>query len=137
MTLTVRPVTQEHAAQVWPLVAGFIAKAIPHCGGDYTLDQVRMHLALGMWVLLVSVDEENKIHGAMTLSIVNKPNDRVAFVTTTGGTGICTAEALEQVKILMRSMGATKIEAAGRPAMVRMLGKLGFTERHTVVEVKI
>lgn len=137
MTLTVRPVTQDYVAQTWPLVEGFIVETLPHCGDDYTIDQVRMFLSLGMWILLVSVDEQNEIHGAMTLSIINKPNDRVAFVTTTAGKGICSAEALEQVKVLMKGLGVTKIQAGGRPAMVRMLGKLGFKERHTVVEVKI
>ena len=137
MTLTVRPVLKDYVAQTWPLVKDFIAETLPHCGDDYTLDQVLMHLTLGTWVLLVSVDEQNKIHGAMTLNLYNSTNHRVAFVTTTAGKGICTPEALEQVKALMHSMGVTRIQAGCRPAMVRMLSKMGFKERHTVVEVNI
>lgn len=137
MTLTVRPVIQEHVAQTWPLVEGFIAETLPYSGDDFTLDQVRMYLTLGIWILLVSVDEQNKIHGAMTLNMFNNANHRVAYVTTTAGEGICTPEALEQVKVLMKGLGATKIQAGCRPAMARMLGKLGFKERHIVVEVKI
>lgn len=137
MTLTVRPVTQDYVAQTWPLVEGFIAETLPYSGDDYTLDQVRMYVTMGLWILLVSVDEQNQVHGAMTLNVFNNANHRVAYVTTTAGKGICSAEALEQVKLIMRDLGATKIQAGCRPSMARMLGKLGFKERHTVVEVKI
>ena len=137
MTVTVRPVDVNYIAQTWPLVEGYIAEAHKHSGGDYTLDQIRMFLATGAWLLLVATDEENKLYGAMTVSFINYPNDRVAFVTSTGGKTICNAETLGQLKMLLQGLGATKIQAAGRPAVVRMLGKLGFKERYMVVETKI
>lgn len=137
MTITVRPVPVDYVSQTWPLVKGFVSKAHEHGGGDYSLDQIKMHLALGTWLLLVAVDDENRIHGAMTVSFINYPNDRVAFVTSTGGKKICTEDSLRQMKEIVRGLGATKIQAGGRPAMVRMLGRLGFKERYTVVETKI
>jgi len=137
MKITVRPVDVNYIAQTWPLVESYIADAHKHGGDDYTLDQVRMFLATGAWLLLVATDEESKLHGAMTVSFINYPNDRVAFVTTTGGKTICTAETLSQLKTLLQGLGATKIQAAGRPAVVRMLGRLGFKERYMVVETKI
>jgi hypothetical protein len=135
--MTVKPVPQEFVAQLWPQVAGFIDKALPYSGGDYTLDQVRMSLTQGNWMLLVSVDDENKIHGAMTVTFMNYPNDRIAYITTTGGRHICTEEALAQMKNIVASMGATKVQAGARPAMVRMLSSLGFNQRYMVVETKI
>lgn len=135
--ITVKPVPPEYVAQVWPHIAGFIAKALEHSGGDYTLDQVRLQLMHGHWALLVSADEEGKIYGAMTVSFMNYPNDRVAFITATGGRGICTADALIQMKTIVASMGATKVQAGARPAMVRMLSRLGFSQRYMVVEAKI
>lgn len=137
MTYTVRPVPPEATAQIWPKVEAFIQKAMVHSGGDYSMDQIRMYVNLGQWLLLVSTDEKNTIHGAMTISFIPYPNDRVAFVTTTGGTGICTADALRQMKNIVASMGATKVQAGARPSMVRMLRRLGFNERYTVVETKI
>jgi hypothetical protein len=124
-------------AQVWPQVVGFIEKALSHSGGDYSLDQVKMSLTQGSWMLLVSVDDENKIHGAMTVTFMNYPNDRVAYVTTTGGKYICTKDALVQMKNIVATMGATKVQAGARPAMVRMLSSLGFSQRYMVVETKI
>lgn len=137
MTITVRPVDVNYVAQTWPLVEGYIAEAHKHGGDDYTLDQIRAFLATGTWLLVVATDEENNLHGAMTVSFINYPNDRVAFVTTTGGKTICSEDTLGQLKMLLQGFGATKIQAAGRPAVVRMLGRLGFKERYMVVETKI
>ena len=137
MTITVRPVDVNYIAQTWQFVEPFIVEAHKSGGEDYSLDQIRMYLATGAWLLVVATDEENKIHGAMTVSFINYPNDRIAFVTSTGGKTICNAEVLEQLKTLLRSLGATKIQAGGRPSMVRLLGKLGFKERYMVIETKI
>jgi hypothetical protein len=61
----------------------------------------------------------------------------VAFVTSAGGAGIVNEPVLDQLKAVLRGMGATKIQAGGRPAMVRLLENQGFTRRYTVVETKI
>jgi hypothetical protein len=136
MTYKVLPVPPESTAKAWPQVAPFLAKALDH-GEDYDLAQIRMFINLGQWLLLVSVDEANVVHGAMTISFINYPNDRVAFITTTGGKGICTKGALQEVKNIVASMGATKIQAGARPSMVRMLRLMGFNERYMVVETEI
>lgn len=135
--MKIQPVPQHFIAQTWPHVERFIAKTMKFSGGDYSLDQIKMYLSQGTWLLLVAVDEDNSIQGAMTVSFLNYPNDRVAYVTTTGGKGICTADALEQMKSIVSSMGATKVQAGGRPAIVRMLSRLGFSQRYTVVEAGI
>lgn len=135
--MIVKPVPQEFIAQIWPKVEGYITKALKYSGDDYTIDQVRLYLSSGNWLLLVSVDDQNTVHGAMTVSFTNYPNDRIAFVTTTGGRGICTANALAEMKNIVASMGATKVQAGARPAMVRMLSRLGFNQRYMVVEAKI
>jgi hypothetical protein len=137
MTYQVKPVPPELAAKTWPQVAAFVEKALKYSGGDYTLDQIKMFVCMGTWLLLVSVDDENTIQGAMTISFQTYPNDRVAYVTTTGGKGICTADALSQMKNIVASMGATKVQAGGRPSMVRMLSRLGFIQRYMVVEARI
>jgi hypothetical protein len=137
MTIKVQTVATEFVAQVWPQVEGFIKRAHKHGGDDYSMDQIKMFLTMGNWLLLVATGEDGRIHGAMTVSFINYPNDRVAFVTSTGGTGICSADSLQQMKQIVKSMGATKVQAGGRPSMVRMLRKLGFNERYTVVETRI
>jgi hypothetical protein len=137
MTLTVQHVPQQYTAQTWPLVEKFIAATEKFGGDDYSLEQIKMYVTLGHWTLLVATDEDNQLHGAMTIAFQNYPNDRVAFVTSAGGAGIVNEPVLDQLKAVLRGMGATKIQAGGRPAMVRLLENQGFTRRYTVVETKI
>ena len=61
MTLRVQPVYADSVHQVWPLVEDLFAKANKYDAGDYTLDQIKGLLANGSWLLLVAVDDENKI----------------------------------------------------------------------------
>ena len=137
MTLTVQHVPQQYAAQTWPLVEKFIAATEKFGGDDYSLEQIKMYVTLGHWTLLVATDEDKQIYGAMTISFQSYPNDRVAFVTSAGGAGIVNEPVLDQLKTVLRGMGATKIQAGGRPAMVRLLESRGFVQRYTVVETKI
>ena len=137
MTLTVQHVPQQYAAQTWPLVEKFIAATEKFGGDDYSLEQIKMYVTLGHWTLLVATDENKQVLGAMTISFQSYPNDRVAFVTSAGGAGIVNEPVLDQLKTVLRGMGATKIQAGGRPAMVRLLESQGFTRRYTVIETKI
>ena len=143
MTLTVRPVETNYVQQVWPMVEGFIQEALdkggdfPEWAAGYNASHVQTFLTSGQWLLLVAIDEENKVHGAMTISFVSYPLHRVAFVTTTGGKFIANPELLEQLKALVKLRGATKIQAFCRESMVRLLSRAGFESRNTLVEVLI
>lgn len=139
MTLTVRPVDTHFVQQVWPLVEEYIQSALEKDGTctDYNVHHIQSFLTAGQWLLLVAVDEESKIHGAMTVSFVNYPLHRVAFVTATGGKFIANPALLEQLKQILKTRGATKIQAFGRESMVRLLEKSGFEPRNVLVEVTI
>ena len=138
MNLTIRHVKQDYVAQTWPLVEGFIASAVEKGGGrDYNADQIKTYLSVGQWILLVATDDSGTIHGAATMSFINYPNARVGFVTSTGGKLICNEDTLDQLKRVAYHFGATKIQAAGRDSVVRLLQGLGFDKRYTVVEIAI
>jgi hypothetical protein len=135
--MIVQHVPIEVVAQTWPFVEQFMDSSEKFAGGDYTADQIKVYLAKGHWTLLVAVDEDKVINGAATVSFSNYPNDRVAFVTNMGGNMLVNEEVLDSLKQVLRGFGATKIQGAMRPSMVRLSSKLGFVERYTIVEVKI
>lgn len=134
MNLQVVPVQWVH--RTWPMVEGFIADALEHAKGDYTLDHVQSLLSTGEWTLVVGVEGE-VIHGAATVSVFNRPADRVAFITTTGGKLVIDEQTIEQVKAIAASMGATALECAARESMTRLLGRYGFEEKYRIVGVKL
>jgi len=135
--MIVQHVPVEFVAQTWPLVEKHIASAEKFGGDDYTADQIKVYLAKNLWTLLVAVDENNQVQGAATVAFQNYPNDRIAFVTTMGGTMMVNEEVLNSLKQALKGFGATKIQGAMRPSMVRLSQKVGFVERYTIVELKI
>ena len=134
--MNIQIVPTHYAAQMWPNVELFIEGAEKYADGDYSIDQMKMNVLQGTWALFIAVEDDG-IKGAMTVAFQNYPNDRIAFVTCTGGRFICTDDSLKQLKKHLLTMGATKIQAGGRDSVVRMLQGLGFKKRYTVVETTI
>ena len=137
MSLAIRHVPIQYVNQVWPMVEGFLADAVKYGGDDYTLDQVKVYVATGQWLLVVAADEQGAIKGAATVSFINYPNARVAFITFIGGHLISNQETFKQFKDLLKANGATKIQGAAREAIARLWSRYGFKERYIVVETKI
>lgn len=138
MNVEIRHIPTNNVAQVWPLVEKYIdASQKQGGGGDYTLDHVKVYLTTGMWILVAAVNEQGLVQGAMTVSFINYPNDRVAFITSTGGKEIISKESLNQLKNIVQQMGATKLQAAVRPSMKRLLSRTGFYDRYQIVETKL
>ena len=137
MSLLIRHVPVQYVNQAWPLVEQYLAEAVQYGGDDYTLDQVRVYIATGQWVLVVAADESGAVKGAATINFCNYPNDRVAFVTFIGGRLISNQDTFKQFKDLLKANGATKIQGAAREAIARLWSRYGFKERYRIVETKI
>jgi hypothetical protein len=137
MSLTVRQVPVQFIAQTWPLAEQYISDAQKYGGDDYTLDQIKVYLSSGQWILLVVVDEEGAVHGAATVSFLSYPNDRVAFITFIGGKLVSNKDTFEQLGQVLKGFGATKIQGAARESIARLWRRFGFEERYRIVEVKI
>ena len=137
MKLVTQPVAINFTNQTWPLVEKYIVEAQKYSGDDYTLDQIKLYVNTGVWMLVVIVDEANVIHGAATVNFINYPNDRVAFVTYIGGKLISSQDTFTQFKNVLKASGATKIQGAAREAIARLWHRYGFEERYIIVETKI
>ena len=143
MTLSIRHVDVSYMQQTWPLVKPFIEEAMekggefPEWAASYNVDHIQGFLTAGQWLLLVAVDEEHTIHGAATVSFINYPLHRVAFVTAIGGKLISSQETVRQLKALLKLRGATKIQGYGRESIVRLWKRYNFEPRNTLVEVLI
>lgn len=134
--MQVQLVDTAHVNQVWHLVETYIADAMEYSCGDYTVDQVKTLVVMGHWTLLVAVDDDG-VKGAATVSFSNRPNDRVAFITSIGGKLISNPDTFEQLKRLLANTGATYIEGAARESIARLWSRYGFEEKYRIVGVKI
>jgi hypothetical protein len=64
-------------------------------------------------------------------------NSVFSSITSTGGKAIVSKESLVQLKVIVQQMGATKLQAAVRPSMKRLLSRTGFYDRYQIVETKL
>jgi len=123
----------DETAQKWAEVSLFIENALLFADGDYTLDQVRLAVVSNQW-LLIGIYEGDFIKGALTVSFMNMPNDRIGFVTTIGGKNIFTKDTYKQLVEILKQFGATKIQGGVRESVARLWRKVGFKERYILVE---
>ena len=143
MALTVQFVDINYISQIWPIVGPFLQEGLekeddsPEWSTCYNIHHVQGFITSGVWALIVAVDEENKIHGAATVSFANYPMNRVAFITLIGGKLIANRDTFEQFKLLLKQRGATKVQGYGRESIVRLWKRFGFEPRTTLVEVQL
>lgn len=139
MTTTVRVVDLMYVHQTWPLVQSFLQMSMDRGEGpeDYTIEHVQAYVTSGQWLLLVAVDEFFDIAGAATVSFVNYPLSRVAFITAVGGKMLIVKDIAEQLKAVLKQYGATKVQAYVRPSMERLTQRVGFSCGNRLIEVKL
>jgi hypothetical protein len=136
--MNIQHVPIDYVNQIWPKVVRFIDAAIVQQEGehDYTLDQVRTLLVTGQWMLVIAA-EDTDIKGAATISFINRPNHRVAFITYIGGRLITSPGTFEQLCMVLKSFGATSIEGAVNDAVGRLWRRYGFQDKYKIVGVTI
>ena len=132
---TVQIVAPNNVYHVWEDIKEYLNASINVSGGDFTLDQLKLLLVRGEQSLLVSVNESNKINGAMAVEFINNANARTMFITALGGNGIVNDETFSQVETWAKMQGATKASAWAQEAQARLYKlKANFNTVRYVVE---
>jgi hypothetical protein len=132
---TVQIVTPNNVYHVWEDIKEYLNASINVSGGDFTLDQLKLLLVRGEQSLLISVNKNNKINGAMTVEFINNANARTMFITALGGSGIVNDETFSQVETWAKMQGATKASAWAQEAQARLYKlKANFNTVRMVVE---
>ena len=132
---TVQIVAPNNVYHVWEDIKEYLNASINVSGRDFTIDQLKLLLVRGEQSLLISVNKNNKINGAMTVEFINSPNARTMFITALGGSGIVNEETFSQVETWAKMQGATKASAWAQEAQARLYKlKANFNTVRMVVE---
>lgn len=136
--MQVQIVHPDHIYSVWDKVEPLIQASLDVGFGYTTLDQVKLMLTKGMQTLLLAVDDNSNIAGAMVVEFVNYPNERVIFLAELGGKAVVDQSVLDQVEDWARQNGATRMCAWADDVRARLYKiKSGFTTARHVVEKKL
>lgn len=126
-----------HIHSHWNVLEKFIRNALElGQSEDYTAEQVKVLLVTKQWHLFIAV-ENNEIKGCAVISFTNYPNSCVAFICAIGGKFIGNKETFNNLNVLLKKMGATKINGYARESVARLWRRLGFVNRHILVEYKL
>ena len=132
---TVQIVAPNNVYHVWEDIKEYLNAYINVSGGYFKLDQLKLLLVRGEQSLLISVNKNNKINGAMTVEFINNANARTMFITALGGSGIVNDETFSQVETWAKMQGATKASAWAQEAQARLYKlKANFNTVRMVVE---
>lgn len=123
---------------VWDQVEPLLQKGLARSGGEYSAEHLKVYLTQGAQMLVIIIDDENKIHGAVSVLFTNYPNDRVAFITSVGGKALIDQELWKQFENCLRQNGATLIRGAAFDSVARLWHQAFGTEtRYVIVEKKL
>ena len=135
--MTLQYVNPAQLPQAWSVVAPLLQKAIDIDPEAITIEQVEHSIRTGKSHLLVWVEPDEGITGAVTVDFIDYPRERVAHVNLMGGKGIVREHVFEDAKKWMRSMGATKAQCWCKENLVPMYQKMGMENTHHVMRIKL
>jgi thymidine phosphorylase len=134
----VEVVPPHYVYHVWDQVGPLLERGLAKSGGEYTAEHLKVYLTQGMQMLVVIIDDEQKVHGAVSVLFNNYPNDRVAFITSVGGKALVDQELWQQFENCMRQNGATLIRGAAYESVARLWKKaFGVEQRYVIVEKQL
>lgn len=137
MNWAAKPVPVEFINQVWEEVEGFLERSVQHSYGELTLDEIKVRVLEGSWMLIVALDADDNVRGAATVSFCNRTDNRVAYVTSIGGKFLANLDTFSQFCDILRMNGATCIEGAVRESLMRLWARLGARKKSTIVQISL
>ena len=131
-------VSPNHIYHVWDKVEKYLEGGLSKSGGEYNVHHLKQYLTSGQQTLLIIIDDEQKIHGAIAIEFTNFPNDRVAYITSIGGRHMTSPDLWAQCENTLRQLGATTIRGGAHECVARLWRKLfKFEQRYIIVEKKL
>ena len=137
MAITVQSVPLQYINATLPHVEKFLAASVAYSDGELTLDAAKVFLTQGMWDLIVAVDDDNTIHGMVTVQYFNRIDHRVAFITNIGGRLLAKPELFSQLVDILKSNGATCIEGSVRESLMRLWARLGARKKAISIQIAL
>ena len=138
MTLTLRLIPTELVPDFWPQLSPYIEAAFQEAGvTEYGLAEAEQYLHARHWVAVGFFDEDNHMHGALTLCVLTYPHEKMAFVTAIGGRHLTNSDNWEQLRSICRNLGCSKLQAYSRESVARLWKRIGFSHRAILVEADL
>lgn len=123
-------------SHVWPLVSGWLAKAIEKGDRWWTLDGLAWEIAANDDCALFLAIDRQGVHGAAVVMIeANQSGERYAHFPALGGVEMKRWFGLfADIEAWAKSNGATELRITGRPGWRRVLRSHGYRPSAVILE---
>jgi hypothetical protein len=131
-----RGVLSRHVPIVWPVIEGFIARALEYADGRYAANDILLRLLRRDMQLWLGVDRLETIRGVCVTEIVNYPRSRRCELFLAAGRDPRRwMGALDTIESWARDQGCDAIECKGRPGWERILP--GYEKNHVSLKKEL
>lgn len=115
-----RVIRPDEFSDSWPRVSQLIAPAIPHCNGEFELEDLR-NLVESQRAFVVAMEDGSEIILASVCEVRTSPRKQVLNVIILGGCrlNVLVKEFWDRIQYIGRKLGVSAIRGAVRPAMQR------------------
>ena len=123
--------------EVWEQAAPLLQKFIDIEPDFITIEQLEYFIRTGKMFLLVWNEPGEGITGAAAVEFIDYPQYRVGHGAVLGGKNVVKPHVLKELIAWMKANGATVAQCWCRDELVPMYKKMGMTETHHVMRMKI
>ena len=122
----------------WNAIAPYIQKGLDYANNELDIDDVHTMVEDGDVVVLM-IEENNKILSVITLELVNKPAKRVMCIMTAGGEALdrWLPEIMEVIYKIAKEQQADSISINGRKGWLKILEKYNYKHLYTVLSCEV
>ncbi|TSP11436.1 hypothetical protein [Cupriavidus campinensis] len=118
---------------IWPEVSPMLAAALECGDGELDLSQLRMMVA-NRQAMLILVMENDRIVGVGAVEFIQYPNYRVAnFIATGGKQMLISRQEIDQVRLFMKDMGASKMQGFCPDSVARLWERRGARKAYNLM----
>ena len=136
--MIISAVPKEAVGVVWAGVSRVMQKSVETSRGKYHIDDLYHGIQTGLYVLWVIMEEE-KVIAAITTRVINYPGKKAMAMDWLGGSRM--KEWLPMAQKTMESFAkdnkCTHLEAYGRKAWGRWLGKYGWNPEYIAYRMEL
>ena len=123
--------------EVWEKAAPLLQKFIDLEPDFITIEQLEYFIRTGKMFLLVWDEPGEGITGAAAVEFIDYPQYRVGHGAVLGGKNVVKPHVLKELMAWMKANGATVAQCWCRDELVPMYKKMGMTETHHVMRMKL
>jgi len=131
---TVRQLAARDINPHWSVIGPMLNAALSNSKcNDYSIVDLHKAVLAAKWDMFIAEDS-GKVIGAAAVIFQPYPKDTVAYIAAIGGRLVTNKETSGKFFDLLKARGASRVQGASRPSVVRLWRRIGLKEKYAIVE---